>query len=76
MASWSLHCGVDIFTFEAADISISLYKSAFDGNPCTNLVSGELFGLDLARSRSICSLAGHGLSTYHSSERVLVLHQC
>jgi hypothetical protein len=75
VASWSLHCGVDIFTFEAADISISLYKSAFDGNPCTNLVSGELFELDLARSRSICSFAGHGLLIGYSSERVLVFHQ-
>jgi hypothetical protein len=52
-----------------------LYKSAFDGNPCTNLISGELFELDLARSRSICSFAGHGLLIGYSSERVLVFHQ-
>jgi hypothetical protein len=66
------------FAFDAADISVRLYTSAFDGDLCTAytiLVSGGLFCLDLAWSLSIRSLAVRGSLMCCSIDWMRVFHQ-
>jgi len=64
--SGSLHHGIDIFAFEVADSSLTLYTVTSDGSSFTTFVSGELLYLDLARSPSIRPLASLGSGFFFS----------